>query len=456
MREYEYEIEEHFQNGLRPDESNPTNGPYLVELWNARPSTLGLKPYEATVLPYNSEQSYYITDHRVIWPFPQVFFTKKYRFVGTKATMYQVTNGILTSLFGYDSEERWDLADFSDYIVAAKDRTKLMVRSISGGWGDTTAMPKAGTVENMNGQLFLGNLASWSSWTDLTERYLAWSDIGSAAFTLDRRNEAGFREHDFTGPVVEVKKLGNLCVVYGYNGISVFRPVVEPAPTYAYKNIASIGIYNKGAVAGDDKEHCFVGSDGHIYKINEQLEVARSGYQEFILELDNGTVVVLHDPGEGDYYFSDGVRSFILTPKGMCEIFQRISTLTRYNGVKYGVSSDATDTTFLAVTDRMDFGLRGRKTVECIELSASGDGDFSVAIDWRNGPSEVFTRSDWAPVNDQGVATIRISATEFRFAVKCSDYSDAFLSSAKVRFKMEDMKSIRGVYSPPPRGQRVG
>lgn len=458
MREFEYTIDEHFKNGLRPEESNPVNGPYLVELRNARPATLGLEPYIPVTLPYDSDQAYYINDDVVIWPFPQVFFCKKRTLVGTKERMYSVdATGKLISLFSFDSEERWDLADYGDYMVAAKDGSKVMTRAVTGGWGSSTSLPLCKTLVDLNGQLVIANLSAWGDWTGLGERHFAWSDIGSAVFSLDRKNEAGYREHDFTGPIVQVVRQGSAAILLGYNGISVIRPVVDPAPTFAYKNISSLGLYNKGAIAGDgDLEHCFLGANGDAYKIGNNFAVTRLGYKEYLAQLSNDTVVVLFDSSTGDYYFSDGVKSFLLSPSGMAEIFQRITSLEFFNGVKYGVSSDDSDSSFLAVTDRMDFGLRGRKSIECIELSCQGSGSFSAAIDWRTGPSDSFQRTSWVPVNDQGVANIKISATEFRFAFKCSSYTDAFLSSAKVRFKMEDMRSVRGIYAPPPRGQYAG
>jgi len=457
MREFYLELDEYFKNGLRPDTSNPIGSPFLVELKNARPSSLGLRPYVATSLPYNADQAFFISDHVVQWPFPQVFFTKNYRFVGTEARMYSVDAlGVLTSLFGYNSTERWDLADMGEYMLAAKDGTAVWERAITGGWGPSTSLPLCNSLIDLNGQVFMGGLSPWDTWTDLSERHVAWSDIGSSVFSLDRRNEAGYREYDFSGSVVEVKKLGQTAIVYGYNGIAAFRAVAEPAPTFAYKNVARIGLYNKGAVAGDDNEHCFVGSDGFIYKLDDQLKLTKLGYQEYMTQLSNGTLVVNYDSSEGDYYFSDGVRSFLLTENGLAEIFQRISTLEYYNGVKYGVSSDDTDSSFLAVTDRVDFGLRGRKTIECIESATAGGGSLSAAIDWRNDAREAFRRTSFVPFNSQGVSNIKVSATEFRFVLKCSSYSDAFVSSATVRYKMDDMRSIRGIYAPPPRGQYAG
>ena len=457
MREFELELDEYFKNGLRLDESNPVGSPFLVELKNARPSVLGLRPYVATSLPYDSEQSFYVTDHVVRWPFPQVFFTKKYRLVGTKERMYVANDlGKLTSLFGYDSTERWDLADMGEYMLAAKDGTAVWERAITGGWGPSADIPLCRSLIDLNGQVFVGGLSPWGTWTDLSERHVAWSDIGSSKFTLDRRNEAGYREYDFSGPIVEVKKLGQVAVVYGYNGIAAFQPIADPAPTFAYKNIAKVGLYNKGAVAGSDEEHCFVGSDGYIYKLNSQLKLTKVGYQEYMTQLSNGTVIVNYDSSEGDYYFSDGVKSFLLTDNGLAEIFQRISTLEYYNGVKYGVSSDDTDSSFLAVTDRVDFGLRGRKSIECFESATQGGGSLSAAIDWRNSASEAFRRTSFVPFSDQGVANIKVSASEFRFVLKCTNYTDALVGSVKVRYKLEDMRSIRGIYAPPPRGQYAG
>jgi hypothetical protein len=373
-------------------------------------------PYQPTTLPYDADQAYHITDHVVIWPFPQNFFFKNHHLVGTKERMYMVDAlGKLTSLFSYDSTERWDIADFSDYMAITKDGSKMMSRSTGGAYNTDTSIPLCETLINLNGQLFVGNLKPWSSWSDVDGRFVGWSDIGSAVFSLDNKNEAGYRPHDFTGDVVQVKQLGNMAVAYGYNGISVFRPVIDPAPTFQYKNLSSIGLYNKGAVSGNERKHVFVGTDGYLYRLTEDLKLEQLGYQELI--------------------------------------FQRISTLERYNGVKYGVSDDDTDTSFTAVTDRYDFGLKGRKGTEAIEVSCQGSGTFSAAIDWRNSPQESFQRTGWVDLNSQGVATIRCSATEFRFCIKCTDYTDVVLDRIKVRFKMEDMKSIRGVYAPPPRGQ---
>jgi hypothetical protein len=188
MREFEHTIEKAFNNGLRPEESNPSGGEFLTELRNARPSKLGLMPYQPTTLPYDADQAYHITDHVVIWPFPQNFFFKNHHLVGTKERMYMVDAlGKLTSLFSYDSTERWDIADFSDYMAITKDGSKMMSRSTGGAYNTDTSIPLCETLINLNGQLFVGNLKPWSSWSDVDGRFVGWSDIGSAVFSLDNQ-----------------------------------------------------------------------------------------------------------------------------------------------------------------------------------------------------------------------------------------------------------------------------
>jgi hypothetical protein len=58
------------------------------------------------------------------------------------------------------------------------------------------------------------------------------------------------------------------------------------------------------------------------------------------------------------------------------------------------------------------------------------------------------------PVNNMGIASITAAGNFLRFRMTFGTLYNGFkISYMKVRFKMTDLRGIRGVYAPPPRGQ---
>jgi hypothetical protein len=138
----------------------------------------------------------------------------------------------------------------------------------------------------------------------------------------------------------------------------------------------------------------------------------------------------------------------------LSEISHLITSAGSDSGVTYAAFDDPTDEEMLIVTDRMDFGFRGQKTIELVEVGWEGSESLYAAIDFRMSGSDSWERTGWVEVNDQDVAAIRIAGVEFRLCLKHEDYSQVTsISYIKSRFKMTDLRSIRGVYAPPPRGQ---
>lgn len=455
MREFEYNFDEGLRVGLRPSEANPINSQALIELRNARPTKLGLVPYEPVTLPYDSVQEFWIIDHVVDWPFPQVWFGKGHHLVGTRSRLYRVDDlGRLHMLLMFHSDEPWSMADFGDYMVFARDGTRMVTRSITGVYNaDDADVPRCESVADLNGQLFLGNLRPWGDWTDVGESHVGWGDIGSANFEISRRNQAGFRRMDWRGEVIGITSFEGTILAHGHNGLGVLRPSMEPIPTFSYRIAQDVGAAHKSSMSHCRSAHVFLGTDGNIYRMSKEFNIYNLDYREFMYQLTEGVVVVSYNASTGDFFFCDGSRCFGLSLSGLYEVYQRISTLTYYNGTAFGVSSDSEDTEFRLVTDRMDFGLRTNKTVESVEVGCSGTGPFYAAVDWRLNTSDEFQRTPWVLLNNEGVASIRAYGTEFRLCLKSPTFEDVSVSYLKVRYKMSDLRSIRGVYAPPPRGQ---
>jgi len=455
MREFEYTFDDGLKTGLRAEESNPINNQALVELRNARPSQLGLLPYVPVQSPRN-----YVLD----WPFPQYFRFSNVELMGYRESLWETIAGIPVKvvshlMMGAIDGPIWSLADFGNYVIGVRDGQWVSYRDgPTGIWlvdKPHASIPYCSTVTNLNGQAFVGGLEPWGNWTDVGNSSVGWSDIGSASFLLDRKNEAGYARSDNFDEIVTVMQLGNAAIAYGHNSITAFKPVVQPAPTFSKKTLADFGIFSKGSVGGSKREHCFVSSDGYVYKMGEDLTLKRLGYQEQITDFVGSDIMVNHLPSNGDFLISDGNVGYVLTLAGMGEVFQQVLSLALINGVAIGTYDEDSDEYFRFVTDIIDFGMTGQKTVQLIEVGCEGSGTKEVAVDWRNNPQDVWERTNWVALNDQNWATLPITASQFRFCFRNDVYSDAKVSYLKIRYKMTDMRGIRGVYSPPPRGQRA-
>ena len=107
--------------------------------------------------------------------------------------------------------------------------------------------------------------------------WVGWSKIGEASFVLDVTNDAGFRPMNWSGEVYAIKQLGKGAVVYGSDGITLMSPAQQ---TFAFRDLAFIGLLVRDAVCGDDTTHYFIDKKYQLWKLSEQgavyLELLRA------------------------------------------------------------------------------------------------------------------------------------------------------------------------------------
>lgn len=147
-----------------------------------------------------------------------------------------------------------------------------------------------------------------------------------------------------------------------------------------------------------------------------------------------------------------------MSPFGMSEIPNSMSAVW-FDDELYGLpgSNDPLTHLPLAVSDIVDFGYRGQKTIFSVEAGTSDTEGAEFAVDWRMKVKEAFQRTNFVPLNDLGIAAIMIAGVEFRVCVRFDSFS-AYTSSldyVKIRWKMTDLRGLRGVYAAPPRGQGI-
>jgi hypothetical protein len=236
--------------------------------------------------------------------------------------------------------------------------------------------------------------------------------------------------------------------------------VQQPAATFGFKELYDKGPINRGAVASslDHKVHVFVDEELNVCRVTSNgVEVL--GYHIFMEELDNEgeDIIVLYDPGDKDFYIGNSTKTYLLSPYGLTEIQQHPSAVWRAEPgqQKTYVSPDTIDEDYepLIQTSAFDMNYRGHKTIFTLECSAMISQGMQGSVGWAN---DLFTwaYTDWVEANDAGVVPIIINGADFVMRIKFSNvYEMTRVSFIKARYKMTDMRSLRGVYAPPPRGQ---
>lgn len=342
MREYNATVEKSLYKGLRqfPSQARNLDGG-LVECFNVKPSPGGLIPYEPLAWPSNT-----MPDLHVHWPFPQIFQGSKYRIIASATTIYSLSGFTKTAKVTSITEAYntcWDMADFHDMFLLTNggtmiylDHGTIAVQKNPPVWTkDTngiTEVPLAMSYENFKGQLICGGIKS--TWYDCDESWLVWSNIGDWNCVPSKSNEAGFKQMDWEGEVLKVKRLGDAVIVYGYNGVTAAVPHEQ---TFGFKELLPLGIRFKGAVGGDKNRHVFVDGEQYLWEIGRDLQPNKLDYRDWMQELVPGRIMIVHNPVLDEYYIGDGNTSFLLTRSGLCQVFQCVTSIARFNNVTFGI-----------------------------------------------------------------------------------------------------------------------
>lgn len=474
MREFEYVFDKGLKVGLSPEDNLPSHLQALFDAYGFRCGREWLEGYEVKDCPLPAAFEDCVKGLHFVWPFPQMLIGKKYHIcvvrdpVNDEDAIYLISEDNLTAthIFSVDAltfgtGTIMEMADFGLFCVLANGVITVKMDPTFPAWiADiaTDTMPLVRTVCNFNGQLVGGGVTS--DWYDCDEKFIVWSRIGEFNCVPDRKNTAGYRRDLFGGDIYHTRKLDNTVIVYSSKGVTLMYPVGSPAATFGFKELYDNGPINRGAMAtsSDYKKHVFVDEELNLCKVtSDGVEVL--GYHSFMEELnDTGEdIIVNYDPGDKDFYIGNSTKTFLLSPYGLTEIQQHPSAVWRAEPgrQKTYVSPDTIDEDFepLIQTSSFDMNYRGHKTIFTVECSAMISNGMQASVGWAN---DLYTwaYTDWVIANDAGVAPIIINGADFVLRVKFSAvYEMTRVSFIKARYKMTDMRSLRGVYAPPPRGQ---
>jgi hypothetical protein len=272
-------------------------------------------------------------------------------------------------------------------------------------------------------------------------------------FDMMQRNEWGFMPMPFRGKVLAMKVLRDILVVYGSDGIVAVRTVAAPVPTLGMLKIPGlekVGLHSPGAVGGDESEHVFVDSAGHVWRLNADLEAVRLGYQEYTNPMLSGQIIVSLSTNEREYWIAGMEKTLHLTRTGLAETTQRVTSIIDVQGHRYGLGSyfDQSVSPATVVWDTIDLNNRGMKTIEQLQFpnDLGAAGRVYASVYWRNNSYETFRQTPWLIVNPSGVVRPKVTATDFRIALKFDNLVVAKIDYVTISYKQTDKRYIRGGY----------
>lgn len=424
-----------FDKGLRPYSYNGRNSGYLTQCRNIVPRRGLLTAYEPIVNPIQDPAGYYwpVT---MDWPFPQFFSLYGFNWVATRLGIYKLDASFNAAIeVGVDHRSTiWSVADFWDFAVFSNGAMMFIIDPSTGDLHPylQTDLPAAGAVCGFRGQILLGNASGYDP------NMLLWSEIGKASVALVRTNTAGYKPMPFQGAILALKPLGEWVAVYGAGGICFVRPAGDTTPTYATKEYLNFGIKGAGAVCGNDQEHVFVCESGKLWRVTADMKIEELGYEEYVGALGSD-LMMSYNSNNRDVYVSDDSASYLLTSEGLCRIYQQVSSAQIYGGSMIGTFFPEANQAVSVLTDKVDFSIRGKKTVDHVEVGCTGTMSFYM----KNGSVQTPT----VRLNSQGVARLRMMQEDFQFGLAADSFVSLQLEYMNIRWKMTDKRFIRSPYA---------
>lgn len=428
------------------------------------------------------------------WPWPKIYFGWNYTLAfvlgdSDELWVYELyctagdawTATAVKSLGDPDNINSVSIADFGEFYAVSRygvvDNTAYIdgfLRDPSGRLVDLPSdnVPVFGTCCNFNGQAIIGCVAHGDDdhWGDLGYNSVMWSRIGRFNFRITPLDsgdvtrdgkawvqpDVGWTNMDWgewrTGVVHRVAKLGKGVMVYGDGGTGTLYPVNEPTVTFGKKDSVGPPVRSSNHVAGDENEHVVISDSNEVWMVSDS-GFKKLGYKDFIGTLTAGDIHVSHVVGKQRYYISDGVTGFVLTPFGMYEAHQLVSSAGLYRGTLCGFFIDSEDYEARIETDIFDYNQRGMKTISGVEVGGNfydgGDTLMQASYKYRyDHRANGFSQTSWVDLNPEGQMALPITAPEVKLCLKASDYRDNTLNLdyIKARIKMSDRRFIRGAY----------
>lgn len=262
----------------------------------------------------------------------------------------------------------------------------------------------------------------------------------------------GFFELPLFGRLLRLVPLGSFLIAYCTNGVCSIQPVNENANLHEVKVISQVGLSDKGAVAYDEALpfHIYLGANGKLFIVNNEMSVRELGYEEFLLALDTNKAtyppILCADPDESEIYIGNSQVSYLRSRSGLGQIWTAVTSL--YNSESDGLIGSVDDLSpgdGLAhlKTVALDYGTRSFKSVHDIEIGAYDVTDLKVRVHYKNDHSTTFYQTEWFTVINGGFTIPLVSGYEFAYELEFTPGANARIEYIKADWQIRDHRNFR-------------
>lgn len=292
-----------------------------------------------------------------------------------------------------------------------------------------------------------------------------------AYFDTIQRNEAGFMPMETQGRIRAMVPIDKHVIVYSNDGVHALTLASEPLPTYGLKRLKKFGIASRGAAAGNDEVQIMINTRGDLWVIDKGLNMRLLGFSEYLSPMLGKSINISYDESLDLFFISDGVVCYTWSTYGgfAGPDYQVPTSVVFIDGGSVAIEvPDLTLGDCVLCSDVYDFGLRSVKKIESLKVGVNNVALYAgvqysayVAIDYRYSTADAFVTSSWRALNREGVGYIGLCGVEFRFRVKWAwnpfvAAPSQKLSYITVEWKVNDKRTIRGIYSTPDAAAAAG
>jgi len=510
-REHPYTIREALQNGLAPVSPVAPNAPWLELCQNVVPSEHGAVDPEPVTYPLPGDPP------EISWPFPQLLAGGRVILLCGETSINMVDSDSWTLLSSSQPRSSldlstpmditaggvWHLAAMQDVWFLTNGKTLVFDAPSNQGFVLANIATKFQSICHDDYRLVLGGPSgawfSLSRWTDcvmpawreaqgldrfshdeqvVDDAWIIWGVRGGGANDIPyhtllaalglrgndefdyvqpiileaiERGEIGMAPTRGYGKILAVKPLGRRVIGYGENGVFTLTP---EGNTYREERVSGVGLKDRGAVAGDDNEHVFIGSDDGLWVYPDNAETPRSLRFEYLLSSLGSDIVVSYDPARRHYWISDDTICYVLNEHkrlgGPVYVLPTGLFRDRTKGLVGITDTDGDTSTVQVRSCPIDLNARGWKRMHVYQFQGDGLDSMYGLVYWRRGSHDVWHYGTSVPFNYQDVAYPTTDFVDCKIQISgTKGEGETHIAQIEARYVAMDRRARRGTKATP-------
>ena len=272
---------------------------------------------------------------------------------------------------------------------------------------------------------------------DIFPLFFPYMDTDKEFLNRWERNECGFAFWPYSGDIYRLHSLGEGVMAYGAGGIAYLRPVGSPI-TVSIAAVGEYGLASATAFCGNSYVHYFIDYNDELWRVEAGPKLTKLGFKTYFATLS--TIKMVLHPTENKVYISDSDTCYMLANDVLVEIPEIVHTMVMNKGSLGAIRTLLTDG-FEVETGIFDFDSKDLKTVNRVDVDGfCSGGGFQGKVFFRMNRASAWSDTGWITLPiDQ-----RVTGQEFKFGVKATTSSSAYLNYIDVEFDADPTRYSLG------------